>query len=102
MSGNDEENPFGVSCLTESSFCQIKILPFEFQDPAVQNAVSTTARVDLDDYNPFDNKTTAQTAEQSPAVMNPTEEPVPAAKPQISTAEFQVLNYRLFIIMSES
>jgi len=69
MSANDEENPFG--------------------DPAVQNAVSTTARVDLDDYNPFDNKTTAQTAEQSPAVMNPTEEPVPAAKPQISTAEFQ-------------
>jgi len=70
MSANDEENPFG--------------------DPAVQNAVSTTntAKVNLDDYNPFDNKT-ATTADPSPAVMNPSEEAVPTTKPQISTAEFQ-------------
>lgn len=77
MSAADEENPFG--------------------DPSVQNVLSTnsSARVDLDDYNPFDNKTQSQ----SPAVMNPTDEPPtsvvsggqtapaplpPASQPQVS------------------
>jgi len=76
MSKGDEENPFG--------------------DPSVQSAVSTTAnKMDLDDYNPFDGKT----QNQSPAVMNPTEDlpPAPAAdvpkpqtqQPKVSTADFQ-------------
>ena len=68
----EEENPFG--------------------DPSVQNAVSTSAKnMDLDDYNPFDGKT----QNQSPAVMNPTEDMPPAAapppqtQPKLSTADFQ-------------
>jgi len=73
MSRGDEENPFG--------------------DPSVQSAVSTTARnMDLDDYNPFDGKT----QNQSPAVMNPTEDmpppaeaPAPQTQPKLSTADFQ-------------
>jgi len=77
MSGlpDDDENPFG--------------------DPSVQNAVTSnqTAKVDLDDYNPFDGKTTTN---QNSAVMSATEEPPPAvtvqpqAPPsQVSTADFQ-------------
>jgi len=76
MSGNDDENPFG--------------------DPVIQSAVTSNANnPTLDDYNPFDNKTAPKavdpglTFDPSPAVMNPTEEPVPTPKPQISTAEFQ-------------
>jgi len=74
MSRGDEENPFG--------------------DPSVQNAVSSTARnMDLDDYNPFDGKT----QNQSPAVMNPSEDMLPPAdapkppqqQPKLSTADFQ-------------
>jgi len=72
MSRGDEENPFG--------------------DPSVQSAVSTTAnKMDLDDYNPFDGKT----QNQSPAVMNPTEDlppadvPKPQTQPKVSTADFQ-------------
>jgi len=70
MSGIDDENPFG--------------------DPVIQSAVTTNANnPTLDDYNPFDNKTAPKAVDPSPAVMNPTEEPVPTPKPQISTAEFQ-------------
>ena len=62
----------------------------------MQNAVTSnqTAKVDLDDYNPFDGKTTTN---QNSAVMSATEEPPPAvtvqpqAPPsQVSTADFQV------------
>ena len=67
------------------------------QDPVIQSAVTSNANnPTLDDYNPFDNKTAPKavdpglTFDPSPAVMNPTEEPVPTPKPQISTAEFQV------------
>ena len=49
--------------------------------------------MDLDDYNPFDGKT----QNQSPAVMNPTEDipppaeaPAPQTQPKLSTADFQV------------
>lgn len=70
MSAEDEENPFG--------------------DPSVQTAVSTSAKVDLDDYNPFDKQQTTQ----SPAVMNPTEDTPsvstkPTHPPQVSTNDFQ-------------
>jgi hypothetical protein len=61
------------------------------------------AKVDLDDYNPFDNKTTA-----SPAVMTlPIEEPnlptktapsKPPQQEQISTADFQVVNKCNFVL----
>ena len=67
---------------------------FGFQDPVIQSAVTTNANnPTLDDYNPFDNKTAPKAVDPSPAVMNPTEEPVPTPKPQISTAEFQVCKY---------
>ena len=68
---------------------------FHFQDPVIQNAVTSNANnPTLDDYNPFDNKTAPKAVDPSPAVMNPTEEPVPTPKPQISTAEFQVKGER--------
>ena len=74
----------------------VKMIHFgSIQDPSVQIAASgttTTSKVDLDDYNPFDNKTTHS---ENPAVMNPTEEPAAVAKtasqPQVSTADLQVL-----------
>ena len=70
---------------------------FGFQDPVIQSAVTTNANnPTLDDYNPFDNKTAPKAVDPSPAVMNPTEEPVPTPKPQISTAEFQVCRKELF------
>ena len=68
-----------------------------WQDPSVQNAVTSnqTAKVDLEDYNPFDGKTTTN---QNSAVMSATEEPPssvtvqPSQAPpsQVSTADFQV------------
>jgi len=69
--GGDDENPFG--------------------DPSVVNAMSSgSKKVDLDDYNPFDNKTQSG---QSPAVMNPTTDDAPpppvTSVPQVSTTDFQ-------------
>lgn len=56
------------------------------------NAVSSTsANVDLNDYNPFDEATEVKktTAVENPAVMSPTTSQ-PPSKPQISTDDFQV------------
>ena len=55
--------------------------------------MSNSAKVDLDDYNPFDGKTQSQ----SPAVMNPTDDlpsaevnpAPPPSQPKVSTADFQ-------------
>lgn len=84
MSGlpDDDENPFG--------------------DPSVQNAVTSnqSAKVNLDDYNPFDGSKTT-TTNQSSAVMSGTEEPPAAvavteqqAPSQVSTANFQEFKRR--------
>ena len=99
MSGlpDDDENPFGVSFHYKIKNFKDKLKSF-LKDPSVQNAVTSnqSAKVNLDDYNPFDGSKTA-TTNQSSAVMSGTEEPPPAvavteqqAPSQVSTADFQV------------
>ena len=73
----------------------------------MQTAVSssTTAKVDLDDYNPFDGKTTSS---QGSAVMNASDGPPPdyqqtttqqpQAPSQVSTADFQVRMIHLSLL----